>query len=328
MPYDGKILAKARAALEAERTRNQDEHQRRQMQVYARIPEINEIDLTMRRQMTELVRLTLSKDAQMVQRLNALKNENLNLQRRRTELLKNAGYGADYLDEIYSCPICHDTGSVKGEVCRCLKRYYNRELTKDLGVLMSGNESFERFNLSLYPMTVDPLTNLIPRDTMTKVFGVCKNFAENFSSESHNLLLQGSTGLGKTYLSACIAKVVAEKGFSVCYDTAVNALGCYETAHFSRDTEEGIAAAQRIKRMESCDLMILDDLGTEMINAASQSALYTLINNRLTNGRKTIISTNFSNADIQNRYYPQTASRILGDFMRLPFVGNDIRRLR
>ena len=328
MHYDGKILAKARAALDEERTRNQIEHQRRLSAVYAGIPEINDIDLTLRRQMSKLVRLTLTNDAQMQDKLQQLKNDNLALQSRRAELLKNAGYSKDYLDEIYSCPVCRDTGAVMGSVCECLKKYYNRELTRDLGVLMTGDESFEKFNLSLYPTVVDPVSNLIPRDTMANVYSVCRHFAETFSAASPNLLLQGSTGLGKTYLSACIAKTVAAKGFSVCYDTAVNALGCYETAHFSRDTDDGTAAAQRIKRMENCDLMILDDLGTEMITASSQSALYTLINNRLSNNRKTIISTNFTNADIQNKYFSQTVSRILGDFMRLPFVGNDIRRLR
>ena len=156
----------------------------------------------------------------------------------------------------------------------------------------------------------------------------CKRYAENFSDTSRNLLFQGGTGLGKTYLSACIARVVAARGFSVCYDTASAALDNYEKAKFSRDTEEGEAAAVRIRRMESCDLMILDDLGTEMPTPMAQSALYTLVNNRLVNGKKTIVSTNLSNDELAKRYTPQIASRILGEFQCLPFLGTDIRRLK
>ena len=156
----------------------------------------------------------------------------------------------------------------------------------------------------------------------------CKRYAENFSESSRNLLFQGGTGLGKTYLSACIARVVAARGFSVCYDTASAALDNYEKAKFSRDTEEGEAAAVRIRRMESCDLMILDDLGTEMPTPMAQSALYTLVNNRLVNGKKTIVSTNLSNDELAKRYTPQIASRILGEFQCLPFLGTDIRRLK
>jgi DNA replication protein DnaC len=163
---------------------------------------------------------------------------------------------------------------------------------------------------------------------MRKVSDACRRYAENFSEASSNLLFQGGTGLGKTYLSACIARVAAARGFSVCYDTAASALENYELAKFGRDTEEGEAAAVRIKRMESCDLMILDDLGTEMPTPMGQSALYTLINNRLVNGKKTIISTNLSNEELGKRYTPQIASRIMGEFQRLPFVGEDIRRLK
>ena len=248
---------------------------------------------------------------------------------RRAELLTEAGFGADYLDEIVSCPLCRDTGLYQGGVCRCLDRLYNRELTKELGTLMRrGDESFERFDLTLYPAEPDAASGLVPREVMKKVSEACRRYADNFSGSSPNLLFQGGTGLGKTYLSACIARVVASRGFSVCYDTAASALENYELAKFQRDTEEGEAAALRIRRMESCDLMILDDLGTEMPTPMAQSALYTLVNNRLVNGKKTIVSTNLSNDELSRRYTPQIASRILGEFQCLPFVGVDIRRMK
>ncbi len=329
MPYDGKLLARARGELDKIRARNGDEMTRRYTEVCDRVPEIRDIDAQLRAHMAQIVRLTISKDPNLKGRIAAIRNENLDLQMRREELLTASGFGADYLDEIVSCPLCRDTGLYRDKVCRCLDRLYNRELTKELGTLMRrGDESFEKFDLSLYPGEADPATGLVPREVMRKVSEACRRYAENFSEASSNLLFQGGTGLGKTYLSACIARVAAARGFSVCYDTAASALENYELAKFGRDTEEGEAAAVRIKRMESCDLMILDDLGTEMPTPMGQSALYTLINNRLVNGKKTIISTNLSNEELGKRYTPQIASRIMGEFQRLPFVGEDIRRLK
>ena len=329
MPYDGKLLARARGELDRIRTENREQTQRRYNEVTARLPEIRNIDARLRAHMTKLVSLTIGKKPDMQEQITALREENLELQMRRAELLTAAGFGADYLDEIVSCPLCRDTGVYEGGVCRCLDRLYNRELTKELGVLMRrGDESFDKFDLSLYPADTDPDTGIVPRQVMRKVSEACRRYAENFSASSANLLFQGGTGLGKTFLSACIARVVSSRGFSVCYDTAASALDKYELAKFNRDTPEGEAAAVQIKRMESCDLMILDDLGTEMPTPMAQSALYTLVNNRLVNGKKTIVSTNLTNDELNKRYTPQIASRILGEFQCLPFVGTDIRRLK
>ena len=309
MPYDGKLLARARGELDNIRAKNRAETQRRYNEVCARLPEIRSIDAELRGHRAKLVRLTIGKSPDMQAQIAALRDENLDLQMHRTELLT--------------------TGVYQGGVCRCLDRLYNKELTKELGTLMRrGDESFEKFDLSLYPAQADPAAGVVPRDVMRKVSEACRRYAENFSDNSTNLLFQGGTGLGKTYLSACIARVVSAHGFSVCYDTAASALDNYEKAKFSRDTEEGEAAAVKIRRMESCDLMILDDLGTEMLTPMGQSALYTLVNSRLVNGKKTIISTNLTNDELSKRYSEQIASRILGEFQCLPFVGTDIRRMK
>ncbi len=329
MPYDGKLLARARDELENIRQKNRDETLRRYAEVTARVPEIRCIDEKLRSHMARLVRLTIGKGPDLEARLAELRDENLDLQMRRAELLTGAGFRGDWLDEIVSCPLCRDTGLYEGRVCKCLDTLYNQELTKELGTLMRrGDERFENFDLSLYPLEPDPASGLVPRDVMQKVSDACRRYAENFSAASPNLLFQGGTGLGKTFLSACIARVVSARGFSVCYDTASAALEYYERAKFSRGTPGGEAAAVRIRRMESCDLMILDDLGTEMATPMAQSALYTLVNNRLVNGRRTIISTNLTNDELSKRYTPQIASRILGEFQCFPFVGEDIRRLR
>ena len=329
MAYDGKLLARARTELENIRRENQQEQQLRQDRVYARVPRIREIDLSLRAHMAQIVRLTISRSKTMAEEIEKLREENLQMQMERAELLTEYGYGMDYLDEIVSCTKCRDSGIFEGGVCQCLEKLYNKELTKELGTLMRrGDESFERFNLNYYPAEPDPVRGVVPRETMGHVFSACRRYAENFSADSANLLFQGGTGLGKTYLSACIARVVAAKGFSVCYETAAAALEYYERAKFSRDIGESEEASTRVKRMESCDLMILDDLGTEMITPMSQSALYTLLNNRLVNGKKTIISTNCPDDELMRRYTPQIYSRISGEYTALPFVGKDIRILR
>ena len=328
MTYDGKLLARARTALDAQREDNQAEQQRRMLRIYQEIPEIELIDRTLRSHMAELVKLTLSRPADLKERLAALQERNLDLQMRRAELLTEHGCSITYLDEIVSCPKCRDTGYDGTEVCDCLKKRYNLELTKELsGLLKNGDESFDHFDLSLYPLTPDADTGVVPREAMEAVFAGCRKFALNFPDVSSNLLLRGGTGLGKTYLSACIARVVAEKGYSVCYDTASVALEAFERQKFSRDPAEAEAAGVRVSRMLSCDLMILDDLGTEMVTPMSVSALYTLINTRLNEGRRTVISTNCSDEELSRRYTPQICSRIHGEFLELPFYGEDIRRL-
>lgn len=327
MAYDGKLLARARAQLDLIRSDNQAEHQRRLSLVYARVPEIQRMDETMRRQMTELVRLTISHPADLKERLAALEKDNLDIQVRRAELLVENGWPVEYLDDIYSCPKCRDSGVYEGGVCSCLEKLYNKELTKELGTLLQhGDESFARFDLNYYDAA--PVNGVSPRETMTMVLGACRKFADNFPAVSANLLFQGGTGLGKTYLSACIARVVAAKGYSVCYDSAAAALEAFEVQKFSRDPEASEAANARVRRMLDCDLMILDDLGTEMVSSISTSALYTLLNTRLVNGNKIIISTNCSDEELQKKYTPQIYSRIKGEFLRLPFVGRDIRLIR
>lgn len=318
MTYDGKLLAKARTRLEEIKAENQAEQNRRLSLIYSRIPEIQSIDGRMRSQMTELVRLTISRKSDVKERIKALETENLDLQVRKAELLNKAGYPVEYLDDIYCCKKCKDTGVFEGGVCSCLEKLYNQALTEELGTLLrNGDECFEKFSLSLYPEDA--------RETMRIVFESCKKFADNFPKVSANLLLQGGTGLGKTYLSACVARVVAAKGCSVCYESAFAALETFEKQKFSRNPEEAEAAATRVQRMLGCDLMILDDLGTEMITPMSVSALYTLINTRLVSGKKTIISTNCSMEELQRKYSAQICSRIEGEFLQLPFVGKDIR---
>ena len=320
MALDGKILARARERIAHRHADNVAEHYLRQEKIYALIPEIRRIDARLRAQMSELVGLTIKRSADLADALRALEEESLALQVKKAELLNERGYPADYLEDIYSCPKCKDTGFIGSAMCSCLTQEYNRQLTSELSTLLKNNdERFESFDLSLYGEA---------REAMSIVFDTCREYAASFSGRSMNLLFQGGTGLGKTFLSACIARVVAQNGHSVCYDTAASALEAFELKKFARDAETAEKAATRVERMLECELMILDDLGTEMLTQISISALYTLINTRLVEGKKTIISTNLTDAELARRYTPQICSRIDGEFLKLPFAGTDIRMMK
>lgn len=220
MALDGKILARARERIAHRHADNVAEHYLRQEKIYALIPEIRRIDARLRTQMSELVGLTIKRSADLADALRALEEESLALQVKKAELLNERGYPADYLEDIYSCPKCKDTGFIGSAMCSCLTQEYNRQLTSELSTLLKNNdERFESFDLSLYGEA---------REAMSIVFDTCREYAASFSERSMNLLFQGGTGLGKTFLSACIARVVAQNGHSVCYDTAASALEAFE----------------------------------------------------------------------------------------------------
>lgn len=329
MALDGMLLTLARERLEEIRTENKAEQLRRIERVYSSIPEIRSIDNELRRQMIELVGLTIRREPDIELKTKRLEEKNLGLQARRAELLRMHNYPETWLDDIYSCQVCKDTGYVNGRMCACLKSLYNNQVTEHLGVLLkTGDECFEKFDLNYYDSEPDAATGISPRSNMRYVLDTCREYAANFSPCSFNLLFQGGTGLGKTFLSACIARVVAGKDFSVCYDTASSALEAFELRKFARDPELAATASLKVSHILDCDLMILDDLGTEMTTQLSLSALYTLINTRLSTGKKTIISTNLTDAELERRYSPQICSRIQGEFIKLPFAGRDIRRIK
>ena len=174
-----------------------------------------------------------------------------------------------------------------------------------------------------------PGESLSPRENMEFIFDVCSSYARKFGRfYFRNLFLTGAPGLGKTFLSACIARTVSESGFSVVYDTAVNIFTRFEEQKFARDKLEAGEAKDETRRYLGCDLLILDDLGSELSTPFVQSALYTLINTRLTADKRTVISSNLTMDQVRARYTPQIASRLEGEYRVLPFYGEDIRLLR
>ena len=321
MGYDGKLLAGARGELEKIKAANEAELQRRREKLYKEIPSLERTEISMKLQMIELAKLVISGKPDTAELIEQLRRENTDTRERRKLLITGGGYPENYLEPIYSCSDCKDTGMHEGRVCKCLDKLYKAEITKALAPLLRGsNASFETFMLNKYDANY--------RELMRFVFDSCKDYAENFSKSSENILMQGPTGVGKTFLSACIARVVAGKGFSVCYETAVAALEAFELQRFARDDETAEGASKKVRRMLDCDLLILDDLGTEIITSVTVSALYTLINSRLNSGLPMMISTNCSDEELSARYTPQICSRLSGSFMNLPFAGNDIRKSR
>ena len=325
MAYDGVIMQRALARFDQARQRRAAEMEQRRRMLYARQPRLEEIERTLRGTMSRIVAAAAKKGEDPLPAIRALRDENLALQQERAQLLTELGYPADYLEDKPACPLCGDTGYDKKGVCRCLRQYYAREQLQELSRLLPlGEARFETFRFDLYDSAEWEGYGISPRANMERNFDVCRDFACQFSRGGGDLLLSGGTGLGKTFLSACIARVVSENGFSVVYDTAASVFSRFEDAKFRRD-DGGSEDADRCMR---CDLLILDDLGTEMTTSFVQSALYQIVNGRMMAGRSTIISTNLAPEEIGSRYGRSVLSRLEGEYEILPFFGEDIRRLK
>ena len=325
MSYDVIIMQRAIARFDQARQRREAELDQRRREVFARQPRLRDIGRTLRTTMSRIVAAAAKKGEDPLPALRVLRDENLSLPRARAALLEDMGYPADYLEDKPACPLCGDTGYTRSGVCACLKQYYAREQLAELSRLLPlGEARLDTFRFDLYDSAVWDSYGVSPRANMERNFDVCRDYADQFARGGGNLLLSGGTGLGKTFLSACIARVVSENGFSVVYDTAASVFSRFEDAKFRRD-DGGSEDADRCMR---CDLLILDDLGTEMTTSFVQSALYQIVNGRLMAGRSTIISTNLAPEELGQRYGAAILSRIEGGYEILPFFGEDIRRKR
>ena len=312
---DGKLLALAREEKDRIRSRSLAEDERRRRAACGRIPELRQIDARLSALVGEMAAAAMG----MGRPVPEIRDESASLLARRAELLTAHGWPADWLDGAWSCRACRDTGAVDGRMCACLLELYDKQRAKSLSALLKlGSESFETFDLSYYDSVPGA------REKMGVILRVCKDYAESFGPDSVNMLFRGDTGLGKTFLAACIARVVSQRGFSVVYSPVVEALTAYEDQKFRDD----LTAPERIDRLQGCDLLILDDLGTEMVTEFTKSALYTLINTRLLKHKQTIVTTNLKKNDIERLYTPQICSRLFGEYQDMPFAGRDIRLQR
>lgn len=327
MGYDGKILRRAWQRYEDERREREARLRKRRQDVFRRQPRLEEIENTLRATISRIIADALRQGADPRKAIEALEEENLNLQAEKRALLQRMGLPPDCLEEAPACPLCGDTGYRNGSMCRCLKRCYAWEQQQELSHMLDlGNQSFETFSLDWYSPDIDQDLGISPRQNMEWIFSACRRFAESFEPSRGNLLLTGDPGLGKTFLSAAIAREVSSEGWSVVYDSAGHIFDRFEARKFGR--EDGEAVRGDVSRVINCDLLILDDLGTEMTTAYVQSVLYDIVNGRLLGRRATILSTNLKLDELSRRYSPQTASRIEGEYQVLPFFGEDIRKLK
>ncbi len=324
MALDGKILRRALDRYEEADRRRSRETRRLREEIYDKDPRIGELDKLLSASVAEAAAVALRGGGDPEKAVAAIQEKNLGWQDERARRIAALGYPKGCIDEEPICPKCSGRGYVGTKPCDCLMKLYREEQRKELSRLLDlRGETFDAFQLRYYD-AFDPVTGTSPRRHMESVRNVCRRYAENFGPGSGSLFLTGAPGLGKTFLSACIASTVAEKGYSVVYDTAVNVVSRFEEARFGRRGEPEEAQAD-VDRCMKCDLMILDDLGTEMNTTLSVSAVYELLNTRLREGKNTVVSSNLSTEEIGRRYSPQIASRLAGSFKELKFYGRDIR---
>lgn len=320
MAYSADAVKRARARLESAKADRESQYRQRLQEAYAQVPRLGQIDKLLRVTMAKAAQAAFTQGGDVQAMIQEAKMENLALQQERQALI-DTHFPKGYLDENPVCAHCGGSGYVGSQMCDCLQELCRQEQKKELTFLAAGEETFDGFRLEYYPDRVDPRLGVNIRKVMEKTFETCRRYAVNFSENSGNLLFSGDTGLGKTFLSACIARAVAEKGYSVIYESAGHLFTRMERAKFSGDED----ARLEIEKYSICDLLIVDDLGTEMPGQFTTAALYTLINDRILSGKATIISTNMNTEDLAKRYNSQIASRLRGSFQRVAFMGEDIR---
>lgn len=330
MSYDANVLRRATERLEEERRARSQQRDRLRADAYTKLPKLARLDKQLQGTMSQLVAAALRQGENPAQAVRQIKERNLELQQDRAVLLGSLGLPEDALDDRPACPLCNDTGWRGATMCKCLKKLCTEEQIKELSKLLDlGEQSFETFSLEYYSQEYWPSYGDSPRQNMERVKENCYNYAQKFGRiPLKNLFMSGPPGLGKTFLSACIARTVSENGFSVVYDTAGNVFAQFEARKFQRDSSDGREARDETRRYLNCDLLILDDLGSELTTQFTQSALYELVNTRLVAGRHTVISSNLSMEEAARRYSPQIASRLEGEYHVLHFFGDDIRLLK
>lgn len=320
MGYSMEVMQRARARLAAAKADRESENQQHLAEAYERVPRLKEIDRQLRMTMAMAAKAVFASGGDVENAMEEAKSKNLSLQRER-EALVRMYFEEGFLDDSPICSRCGGSGYVGAAMCECLSELCRQEQKKELTFLNVGRETFDQFRLDYYPDRIDREWGVNIRTIMEKTYQTCRKYAYGFTEKSGNLLFSGDTGLGKTFLSACIARTVADRGFSVVYESAGHLFSKLERAKFSGDED----AREEVKKYNECDLLIVDDLGTEMPGQFTTAALYALVNDRLLAGKPMIISTNLNTEDLSRRYSSQIASRLRGSFTRVAFLGDDIR---
>lgn len=323
MPYSQHVVAKARQILAGRKSDRESKYRQELLQAYAQIPRLKQIDQQLRRSMTLAAQSVFAEGGDARAAMEQVKQENLSLQQERQQLIRE-NFAPGYLDETPICTHCNGSGYVGSAMCTCLQTLCRQEQKAALAQLTTGQEQFSAFRLDYYPDRTDSNYGASPRKIMERTLHHCRQYADMFGPGIGNLMFVGGTGLGKTFLSACIANAVVDKGFSVAYESAPQLFAKLEKNRFNPDEQ----SREDCQELSNCDLLIIDDLGTEMPGNFVTAALYSLLNERLLADKSMLISTNLNIDEIAKRYSPQIASRLQGSFRGLTFVGDDIRVLK
>lgn len=305
---------------EQKRLYSRDRQNRRQEEVALKIPQIKEIDNTISSLSVERARKLLNGDASA---LSSLKEDINRLSKQKNRLLTENGFPADYLEATFECPDCRDTGYANNQKCHCFKKatielLYTQSNLKEI----LKTENFNTFSLDYYSNNyIDPVTKRSSLDIMQNALNVCHEFVDSFGDDFRNLFFYGDPGVGKTFLSNCIAKELLEGAFSVIYFTAFELFDIIAKSNFDKDD----TAEVMYGHIFDCDLLIIDDLGTELSNSFTTSQIFLCLNERILRRKPTIISTNLALDDFKNLYTERTFSRISSHYTMLRLVGDDIR---
>lgn len=292
---------------------------KRREEIKNKYPEILELDTTIQKLCLNLSMAALRGITDQNE-LNNIKEEITDLRAKKYEMLVSHGYNPNYLNLHYNCPKCKDTGFIGIEKCSCfksklIKLYYK---DSDLEEAVKTN-NFKNFNINLYPNHKLNDERYTPRKNIEDILEyITGEYLPNFKNSNTNLLFYGNSGTGKTFLSWCIAKELLDKGFLVVYKTSDDLLRALKDIKFNNDTDlENL--------LINCDLLIIDDLGSEQITDFSSTELFTLINKKILKNKKMLISTNLSLPLISKRYSERISSRIIGEFKLFKFFAEDIR---
>lgn len=325
MGYSREIYDAAQARLERRRETARADAAALRERVIARHPRAREIEQQMAYAAVEVSRAILD-GGNVEAAVETIKNHNLALQAELAALIAEEGGRVPNFEPQYTCPRCEDTGVAHGQRCACMESLLKEEACRRLSRMGSLKlTDFASLRLEYYPAEPDR-TGVSPRERMTSILRYCREYAEDFrcgsGGYSPSLLMAGPTGVGKTHVSLAIARTVSDKGFGVVYGPAQGLLHQLEREHFGR------AEGSTEELLTGCDLLILDDFGTEFSSPFYTACIYNLVNTRMLEERPTILSTNLGREDMLDRYGEQITSRIIGTYVPLAFCGRDIRQLK
>ena len=302
---------------------NRHSQEQRVEEIYQRIPAVREIDHTVGLKAVERARQLLGGDIAARERL---KREIAELGEQRTALLTAYGYPENYLEMSYTCGDCKDTGYIEGKKCHCFKRAQMKLLYAQSNIdQIVKKENFSTFSYDCFDdRQVIPEVGMTAAQYMKGVAEQCFRFARELGKKGGNILFTGSTGVGKTFLTNCIAKEAMDSYYSVLYLSANDLFEVFSKNRFESRSEEEIR--DTYQSILECDLLIIDDLGTEINNSFTSSQLFYCINDRLASSRSTIISTNLSVNMLRDNYTDRVTSRIISGYRIIPLYGEDLRR--